>query len=307
MPFRFRPRRNNQGFDGYTMPETQIIPLGERRTVIAAGRDHLVPRMKGGGKVKLTFNPTWPKRWRGRLELEATAAGEETILWVPDPKSTASVPTGHQLKVCVLGQLQFRTSFHFVTDGPGDARERKHTIRKLKIVEDLIEGANRILQPQANIVLIEESAAPLKLDRELGPTIELSNKRPIGKRNWTHITNAGNKNAQLNVFLLWDINVDDVGAEDTIGAGRAGDANVMIDDGSANPHVTLAHEFLHVLGRDHTENRTHLMAETYEDGGIFIPAKQAFALHAFARSPRRLGTYVENKNDLIRLASYKCH
>lgn len=307
MSFRFRPRRNNRGFDGYTVPETQIVPLCERRTIIAAGRDHLVPKTKGKGKVNIGFGPTWPKRWRGRLEVEGIATGDEAIHWVKDPTSTASVPTSQQLKICVIGQLQFRTTFNFVTDGDGDARKPNHTKRKLKMVDDLIADTNRILQPQANIVILKQAVREITLDRELGETVELTNKRPIGKKNWATLTKTGDGNAQLNVFLLWNVSVDDTSKEDTVGVGRAGDANVVIDDSSVNPHATFAHEFLHVLGRDHSTNRIHLMAETYEQGGLFIPAREVFALHAFARSARKLGTYVDKRADLIRPESNKCH
>lgn len=283
MALRFRPRRSNQGFDAFSKPETQVIPLNETRTIIVNGNENLIPRFRWPGGAE----PVFPEAKRRMvLTLRGSSPAHNVIEWVPHKNFSGTVPEAQQLQVHVLPELKFRTTFNFVTDGPGEARKPASTDRRPGIVDKVVEETNRILQRQMNVCVesigIREKVV---LKHEIGKEIRVKRNpaAPGARDHWDKVIAEANPIAKLNVFFVWDVNVEDERGEDTVGASLAGEPYVLIDNKASHPGVTLAHELLHVLGRGHTTNRSHLMAETYEEGGIFIPSNHATLAHIFAR------------------------
>lgn len=302
MTIKFRPRRSHQGFDGNTFPPTQVIPAGEVRTVFVLGRDDLVPRFRFPGRVESVFPDTSSRRRRMRLDLKGVRPTTNVVEWVPQKKFQGNVPLSQQLNVHVVPRLTFRTAFNFVIDGPQSGKDSLKTNRKVSEVEAMVAEAKRILQPQTNIVIeatkIREN---IQLDHVLGKEIK-PKKGPFARDevdHWKAVTAKGDTTVHLNVFFVWKLNFQNAWHEETLGLSHAGDPNILIEDSNkivrdpnkAPPGATLAHELLHVLGRAaHSPNSEHLMAESYEPGGIFIPSNATTVAHTFAKI-KKLGEF----------------
>lgn len=297
MTLNFRPRRSNQGFDGYTSPVTQIIPEGDVRTIIVTGREDLKPRFQKTFGASPVFPDTSAKRRRMVWDIRGVGLGGHIVEWVTDRKYAGTVPNQHQLGIFVLPELKFRTTFHFVKDGPGDKLLPSKTKRREGILKRMLKETNRILQPQMNVCVEKKKVCDITLDEQIGRVINVKRNPalPGARVHWDKVIAHRDKSVDLNVFFVWDLNVDDKGSDETLGAALSGEANILIDDQSKDPGVTLAHELLHVLGRDHTDNKMHLMAETYEEGGIFIPSRAAILAHSFAKA-KNLGTFEKSKS-----------
>jgi hypothetical protein len=281
MSIRFSPQVMAQGFDNFSTPKWQMVPMtGGVRVLEISGHGKLVPRVRAAADV---------------LTAVQTASGSKTILtltggknagkafveWVPDLKFVGAVDTAFTLEVSVKALKTINTAFHYVDDG-----RKQKTKRQIADLDAMIAGANLILTPQANLKLARKSAAALPIAQNLGDVVRFSSHLtgppdnvPIAQHEWDDLFAKVDATADFNVFFVKEFEIDATPyIDDSAEAGTvATDKMCIFEDRVIRPaSEVLAHETVHLLGiGDHSSNNWHLIASGATRKGRWINRDQA--------------------------------
>ncbi len=264
MAAHFAEIRPNDGFDGFASPNWQMVPVGGFKIVWlwnAAG----LPIASSNSRIATVRASTILNMTI--LTITGVRAGSCQIQVGLGPLFDAV------LDVSVKNKKTVRTAFHYVDDG----RVQK-TRRQIADLNNLIAASNQILLPQANIEITRHSAAVLPIAQNLRRVVRFSSHLPgvaARQHEWDIVTGHADRTADFNVFFVVEYEQDRTPhIDDSADAGTLG-GSCIFEDNTVDPAgLVLAHELLHHLGVDHTNNRRDLMFDG-SPSGSFIPKDHA--------------------------------
>ena len=285
MGMSFAPRVALNGFDRSADPPWQMVPVEGQRVLTISGHGNLFMRVNSPNlKVEVTKS--------GRNTVLTLTGGESptwaTVEWVSDLSPLPGpyrlrrrAEPGFSLAVSVKAPRIINTAFHYVDDG-----RRQKTNRRIADLDRLIEGANRILTPQANVILKRKSAAPLAVAHDLGRVVRsvpsalrgAPHNVPAAEHEWDILKALGDAAADFNVFFVREYEQDTTPNRDDAEAAAESPGKMCIfeDNIVRPPGEVLAHETVHALGvYDHSTNRYHLISSGATRLGRFINRVQA--------------------------------
>lgn len=263
MATHFTEIQQNDGFDSFATPNWQMVPVGGSKMVLVWDATSLNIHSSDSGIATVRVS-----RFLGLTHLTITGvrAGNCQIRVGLGPLFDAV------LDVAVKTKKTVRTAFHYVDDG----RVQK-TARRIADLNDLITAANRILLPQANIEISRHRAAVLPIAQNLRQVVRFSSHLPgvaARQHEWDIVTGHADRTADFNVFFVKEYEQDRTPLRDDTEAGTLG-GSCIFEDNTVDPAgLVLAHELLHHLGVDHTNNRRDLMFDG-SPSGSFIPKDHA--------------------------------
>lgn len=160
-----------------------------------------------------------------------------------------------RLEVNVTEPIPFTVTFNYVSDNAGH-----RTTRDISTLDDLIIKANFYLTSSANIKIIKHNARALPFDRNLGRVVQY---RTV----WDIIASKRDKTATFNIFFVWEYEQDDTLDHDDADAA-AMQRVCMFEDDCSDPHLTLVHELIHLMGLPHYKKAGYVMSETADGGSV---------------------------------------
>ncbi|MDS4019365.1 MAG: peptidoglycan-binding protein [Candidatus Competibacter sp.] len=263
MAARFAEVRPNDGFDRFASPNWQMVPVGGFKMVFLLDAAGLSVASSNTAVATVRTSSILGLRI---LTITGVRAGTCQIQVGLGPLFDAV------LDISVKNKKTVRTTFHYVDDG----RVQK-TARQIADLNDLIIAANRILSPQANIEISRHGAAPLRIAQNLRRVVRFSSHLPgvaARQHEWDIVTSHADRTADFNVFFVKEYEQDRTPLRDDTEAGTLG-GSCIFEDNTVDPAgLVLAHELLHHLGVDHTNNRRDLMFDG-SPSGSFIPKDHA--------------------------------
>jgi hypothetical protein len=263
MAIHFAPRLANHGFAQFVTPKWQMVPVGGARELILSNVGTYVPRVVHPAFLTATQVPT--SQHKMILTLTGVAAGLTYIEWVPGAATAGPAAPGFRLDVSVKDERRISTAFFYVDDG-----HAQKTKRKIADLDVMLVRVNRILTPQANVVIVKRSAAALAVSKNLGRVVRFAqhltgppNNVPAAEDDWGDLRALRDASADFNVFFVKEYEQDMSPNYDNVEGGTiASDQMTVFEDVHGNdPVAALAHEFVHGLGVSaHESNNMFLMA-----------------------------------------------
>ncbi|MDQ6433047.1 hypothetical protein RB623_03150 [Mesorhizobium sp. LHD-90] len=264
------------GFDAGVSPPWQMVPVGGMRFLMVSGTFGLIPRLHipSGSAASLTVTESFAATY-SLLKLKGIRAGKAFIDWAP-PGTSLSDPFASEgtLEVSVKAQKVVGTAFHYV-----EAGRRQTTARRISDLEGMIQGANDVLTPQANVKLESTSAKILNMRQRLGKVVHDASDldKPWKRDEWEIVTRNADPSADFNVFFVREFEDDATPRADrTDAATRWWELNCIIEDDTRHDaSEVLAHETIHLLRLGHSTKAAHLSAPGYLRTGTTITRDQA--------------------------------
>jgi hypothetical protein len=263
MAIHFAPRLANNGFAQFVTPKWQMVPVGGTRELILSNVGSLMPRVANSAFLTVTQRPAGHHTLL--LTLTGVAAGLTSVEWFPTVTTLGPASPGFQLDVSVKDEKRVSTAFFYVDDG-----HVQKTRRRVADLDAMLVRVNRILTPQANVVLVKRSAAALPVAKNMGRVVRFAqhltgppNNVPAAEDDWADLVALRDASADFNVFFVKEYEQDMTPNHDDADAGTiASDKMTVFEDNNGNdPVAELAHEFVHGLGvAPHESNAMFLMA-----------------------------------------------
>lgn len=165
------------------------------------------------------------------------------------------------LDVSVLVPKVVTVACHFVED-----KAKHKTKRVVGDEKSMIDEANRVYKPQANLTFQLIHSKPLNAKEDWGNPITY---KEMGGEFLPLLRNYSLPQARINVFFVWDYNPGS-GDTDAEVNNIGGNAVIFEDDAGADVGLSLSHEFGHNLGLPHRETRKELVMWPFTDerGGV---------------------------------------
>jgi hypothetical protein len=263
MPIHFAPVLAFHGFAQFVSPKWQMVPVGGERKLVLSNVGTLVPRVAHPAVLTIAQAPLSHRRIR--LTLTGLSAGLTYIEWMPTSAPVGPAAPGYRLDVSVKAEKQVSTAFFYVDDG-----HRQKTRRTIADLDSLLIRVNRILTPQANVVIVRRSAAALPVAKNMGRVVRFAqhltgppHNVPAAQDDWVDLRSLRDASANFNVFFVKEYEDDMTPNRDSVDAGTlASDKMTVFEDNIGNDTAgSLAHEFVHGLGvHGHMNNPMFLMA-----------------------------------------------
>ena len=277
MALQFAPQLAFHGFDTHAKPKWQMVPFGGQRVLTVTGAAGLDLRVLDPAVVDARQTMVGGV---ATLTLRGVKPGKTAVEWIKPGVSAKPATRGFRLDISVKRERQVRTAFFYVDDG-----RKQKTVRKIADLPDLVLQANTILLLQANVLIVQRSAATLPVKLNLGKVVRFSahltgapDKIPIAQHEWDDLLKLRDKAANLNVFFVKEYEDDNTPFVDSAEAGTlAGEKMCVFEDSLGHPdHEVLAHEAVHALGvSGHVPDATYLMAVGDKGIGRFISRAQS--------------------------------
>jgi hypothetical protein len=263
MPIHFAPVLAFHGFAQFVSPKWQMVPVGGERKLLLSHVGTLVPRVAHPAVLTITQVPA--SHHKILLTLTGVTAGLTYIEWVPPAAPVGPAAPGFRLDVSVKAEKQVSTAFFYVDDG-----HVQKTRRRIADLDLMLTRVNRILTPQANVVIVKRSAAALAVAKNMGRVVRFAqhltgppHNVPAAEDDWGDLRALRDAAADFNIFFVKEYEDDMTPNSDSADAGTlASDKMTVFEDNNGNdPVAELAHEFVHGLGvPDHMNNPIFLMA-----------------------------------------------
>jgi hypothetical protein len=262
---------NMLGFDRYQTPRWQMVPwLGVRYVILRDGAGLTVASANSVvcavTEVKQTDLPPGSS---GHERTPLLVSDRVFLLFGVWTGNTLIQATGGpgavDLEVDVKMRKTVRITFNFVEDS---ASPKKHHTRRVPAqAKGWVDTMNYIYNGQANIEIISKEARWVTVPKNLGATVEtLSN----GPGEEVDIYPLGDSGADVNMFLVWDMDItDDPADEDAFTEGK----NIVFEDNAGRfVGVTMSHEFGHSQGlKDQYLTKRELMYGITDQRGFHLP------------------------------------
>src|ERR1700752_3429568 len=176
MPAHFKPFLKDHGLDKHATPDWLMVPLGQTNHVYLEDADGL------------TVTPLNPYL----IEVKEAPIGRSRLIAIKGrmPGTTFLAVRGSRglvtkLEVCVKIRKHVFVMFHYVEDITG-----RRTRRKLGDEVALLEEANKIILPQANVEFFRVGARAVKVNSDLGKVVCADEKRSPSNRSFQTEWNA---------------------------------------------------------------------------------------------------------------------
>ncbi|HRE54186.1 MAG TPA: hypothetical protein PLP22_05270 [Candidatus Competibacter sp.] len=263
MAARFVELQPHNGFDRFANPNWQMVPAIGSRTLLLQGVGDVPVASSNPRIATVSVSEVFGVRF---VRINGVRAGSCQIQVGLGPIFDVV------LDVSVKNKKRVRTSFHYVDDG----RVQK-TSRLIGDLNDMIAAANQIVLPQANVELTRHGAAPLRIAQNLRRVVRFSahlSGVAARQHEWDIVTGHADRTADFNVFFVKEYEQDRTPLRDDAEAGTLGGSCIFEDDTIDPAGLVLAHELVHHLGVDHTNNQRDLMFDG-SPSGIFIPKDHA--------------------------------
>jgi len=250
------------GFDGSVTPRFQMVPKGRARWLNVGNLGGRTPTIADTTIAAVEFRA---RGTGGQIGIRGLKAGTTFLDWNP-PEGIVG-PPGDTLEICVKEERRIETAFHYVKDNAGHG-----TRRSIADLDELIAGANLILDTQANVRIRRKSAATVTVAQDLGNVVRFvgatlraaPHNVAAAEHEWDDVTAHADAAADFNVFFVWEYEQDATPGTDNTNAGTlAGEKNCLLEDSTGHSSRTLAHETVHLLGTDHVTTAGNLMGPTH--------------------------------------------
>jgi hypothetical protein len=253
---------NMQGFDRHRTPRWQMVPLsGTRYVALREGRGLTVTSLNPAVvNVSEILQSALPSGAREPLQasdrifcLSGVTAGSGVI--------QAAGPGAVNLEVNVKPHKTVGIHFNFVRDNARHATRRVPAQAAQWVID-----MNSIFTGQANIEIINKGATWVSVARNLGSRITTTTNG-VGEE--AHLYPLGDPNANINMFLVWAMDITDDTADE---AGFADGNRIVFEDTTGMQAArSMAHEVGHVLGVDDQYTTRRELMYGYTNGGVDLP------------------------------------
>jgi len=239
-----------QGFDKYSVPVWQMVPLN--------GPPRYVCLRDGAG---LTVTSTDPAALKiTEITSVQLPAGDKDPIHAGDRffklegKSweivTVSATTKAgldvaQLEVDIKKRVDKKLAFNFVSDNAGH-----HTVRAAASATQWTSGINWIYNGQTNIFFTKIAARPVTIGQDLGPVVRFAKGVagvPISEHEWDIVVAKGEPTADMNFFMVWEYEQSALTVIDGTDAGTLGGNCIFEDHAGSQIVESMAHEVGHFL------------------------------------------------------------
>ena len=265
---------NMQGFDRHRATRWQMVPwFGTRYVALREGAGLSVtssnPAVVSVIEVKPTDLPAGD-----REPLQATDRLFMLFgVWPASAVIRAAGGTGAvNLEVDVKSRKTVRITFNFVKDNAGHKTKRVPAQ-----AAQWVRTMNYVYNGQANIDIISKDAREVTVAKNLGNTITTT-QNGVGEEG--DIYPKGDPDADINMFLVWNMDITDSGGDED--AFADGKRIVFEDNAGSQVGETMAHEVGHVLGLDdHYDGprRRELMYGITDTRGVHLPKEHVNAIN----------------------------
>lgn len=256
---KFRPAFKLQGFDKYTTPRYQMVPIAKPRYVMlrdaaAATVSCANPALCDVQEVAAAMLPAdeaaaqAPQKGDRYFRLEGIQPGR-TLLEATGLQETV------QLDLSIKSRQPVRIAFLFVTDNKGRSSKRPQSD-----VGPWVKKMQYVWGRQANLEIVPYGLRSITINSDLGDTIYFQQGGGWGNL-WNIFTANIQPGAHLNVFLVH--RVEEIGRKSDLdgmasyGTGPAGVAGLcLFEDDAKDAALSMAHELGHHLGIDHPGHRS---------------------------------------------------
>ena len=261
-PVEFVETTPNNGFDAAATPRWQMVPVGGSRTV----RIRNAPAMAlSCSKPGLTIVDPG-----GGANRTITLHGVTQGTYLIEVNDSSGVVG--QLEVAVKPRLDLDLGFFFVHDNTGKANHA--TRRTIADIPSMMQMANDVFGPQANVFFHKKFEKPVTIQANLGRKVVIRD----GPRNeWEYLAFQADQTVRVNVFFVRELeDLRKPGEEDAL--TEVGYIISVLEDRMLDDvNLSFAHELGHALGVDHEDGAPNawLMVQSSRHRGRYIPKQHA--------------------------------
>ncbi len=249
-----------KGFDRFSIPHYQMVPMNETRYVLLRdGKGLAVSSSKPAAlvvtEIAATSLPAGQK--------DPIMAGDRIFKLVGRQWDIAFVQarTGAgalaaSLECDIKNRRSVTVAFNFVRDTGGHSTNRAPaaSVQWLRVINGIFNG-------QANVFFRQTVSRWVAMTENLGATVRWSTI--ASEHEWDKVVARRDNNADMNFFLVWNYEQGALNVVDGTDAGTLG-GNCIFEDGAGNQiGETMAHELGHFLGCDDHYNSAKIYELMY--------------------------------------------
>lgn len=241
-----------QGFDKYSIPHWQMVPVNGKRYVCLRDGAGLTVTSETPSSLQVTevTQAQLPPGDKDPIQAGDRFFKLEGFVWdivnvVAKNAGGAVVAT---LETDIKEKKEYKLAFHFVSDNAGH-----RTTRAPAAAAGWLSGINWIYNGQTNIYFRTTVARAVTVNQNLGPVVRFSKQLAgvaASEHEWDVVIAKGDPNANMNFFLVWEYEQDATPNVDNTDAGTLGGNCIYEDKAGAYPAETMSHEIGHFLGCD---------------------------------------------------------
>jgi hypothetical protein len=269
-----------QGFDKYSTPMWQMVPMNGKRYVCLRAGAGLTVSANDPSSLRVT-EVTAAQLPGG--DKDPIQAGDrffklEGLLWqtlLLQAKTAAGVVVA-ELEVDIKNKVEKKLAFNFVRDNAGH-----RTRRAVASAAAWLSGINWIYNGQTNIFFRQTVARNVVINQDLGPVVRFATGIagvPASEHEWDIVVATGDGTADMNFFFVWEYEQSALTVIDGTDAGTLGGNCVFEDQAGSQIAETLCHEIGHFLNCDDhyvAANKHELMYGITDARGAHIGKEHA--------------------------------